>query len=107
MALTERRIARLAVGRHKDGGGLYLNVTPTGRRSWILRASVEGRRIDKGLGSYPAVSLQEARLLAQETIFQIRVNGLAPSPSKSAKTVTFREATRRAHAAFKADWRPS
>ena len=104
MALTERRIARLPAGRHKDVGGLYINVTSTGRRSWILRASVEGRRVDKGLGSYPAVSLQEARLLAQETIFQIRVNGLAPAPKP--KVVTFREATRRAHAAFKDDWRP-
>jgi hypothetical protein len=26
----------LKAGRHADGGNLYLNVTPTGARSWVL-----------------------------------------------------------------------
>ncbi len=45
--------------------GLYLQVLPTGARTWILRAMVAGRRRDMGLGGYPAVTLAQARDLAR------------------------------------------
>lgn len=44
-----------------DGGGLYLNVKPTGARSWILRVQVDKKRQDIGLGSADWLSLPEAR----------------------------------------------
>ena len=59
-------LARLAVakvnafanrGKHSDGGGLYLRVGPTGRKSWIQRITIDGRRREIGLGAYPTVSL--------------------------------------------------
>ena len=38
MALTERRIARVVKrGRVSDGHGLYLQITKSGVKSWILR----------------------------------------------------------------------
>jgi hypothetical protein len=38
MALTIRRLAKLTKpGRYLDGHGLYLQVGPTGARSWLLR----------------------------------------------------------------------
>ncbi|SLN09498.1 Prophage CP4-57 integrase [Roseovarius gaetbuli] len=55
-------------GRHAVGGasGLCLNITDTGAKSWILRTTVGIKRRHIGLGSYPEVSLAEAREKAQE-----------------------------------------
>lgn len=55
-------------GLHAVGGvsGLCLNLTDTGARSWILRAIVGTKRRHIGLGSYPEVSLAQARELALE-----------------------------------------
>ncbi len=52
-------------GRHGDGDGLYLTVAPAGTKSWVQRIVVQGRRRDIGLGPYPAVSLAQARSVAQ------------------------------------------
>jgi hypothetical protein len=53
-------------GRHSDGGGLYLNVTDTGARSWVFMWKVAGRRREMGLGSARDVPLARARELAVE-----------------------------------------
>ena len=49
-------------GRHTDGGGLYLYVSDSGARRWVLRIMVRGKRRDFGLGSAMVVSLAEALL---------------------------------------------
>lgn len=46
--------------------GLHLQITPTGARSWILRAMVAGKRTSMGLGSFPSVTLAQARERARE-----------------------------------------
>lgn len=53
-------------GRHPVGGvpGLKLQVTESGTRSWLLRATIAGKVCDVGLGSYPTVSLKVARKMA-------------------------------------------
>ncbi len=48
-------------GRYGDGNGLYLHIAPAGTKSWIMRVTLQGKRTDRGLGSYPAITLQEAR----------------------------------------------
>ena len=53
-------------GRHGDGNGLYLNVAPSGSKSWVQRIVIHGRRRDIGLGPYPAVSLARARDIAHD-----------------------------------------
>jgi integrase len=53
-------------GLLNDGDGLYLKVTAKGARSWIFRFKLGGRSRDMGLGSYPVVSLAEAREKAAE-----------------------------------------
>ncbi len=53
-----------APGRHGDAEGLYLNIAPSGTKSWVQRIVVDGRRRDIGLGSYNAVSLARAREIA-------------------------------------------
>ena len=62
MRLTAAKIKNLPAGKHSDGAnGLRLKVTKSGAKSWIQRLTVDGKRIERGLGSYPAVSLREAR----------------------------------------------
>lgn len=46
--------------------GLLVQVTPSGSKSWILRATIGGRRRDVGLGSYQDVTLAQARERARE-----------------------------------------
>jgi hypothetical protein len=59
-------VRKAEAGRHPDGGGLYLQVDPSGARRWILRTVARGRRRDFGLGSANLVSLAEAREKAIE-----------------------------------------
>ena len=35
MALTAKFVATAKPGRHLDADGLYLNVSPTGRKTWV------------------------------------------------------------------------
>jgi len=44
-----------------DGAGLRLRVRPDGSRTWIYRYRLAGKETSSGLGSYPQVSLQNAR----------------------------------------------
>ena len=112
MALTEKRIERLikegTPGRYQDSGGLYFRIAPGGSTGWLLRVRVNGRRVDRGLGGYPAVSLKEARVVAKTTYGALMQNGTTPSPPSPQPAVgamTLREATIQAHRTFKQDWR--
>jgi integrase len=63
--LTARQVATIRdTGRHADGGGLYLRVTPAGARSWVFMATTAGRRQEIGLGAAAALPLAAARELA-------------------------------------------
>lgn len=44
-----------------DGGGLSLRVRPTGAKNWVFIYWMNGRQRRMGLGSYPDVSLKQAR----------------------------------------------
>jgi hypothetical protein len=56
-----------APGYFHDGGGLYLQVSPGGGKSWILRYAMAGKRREMGLGPWPTVSLAAARQSAAES----------------------------------------
>lgn len=45
--------------------GLAISVATGGSRSWILRYQLAGRRRELGLGSYPSVTLANAREAAR------------------------------------------
>ena len=70
---------------HSVGGvsGLQLQITPTGGKSWILRTVAGTKRRSYGLGSYPAVSLKDARQNAQKIKEQIKA-GIDPIEEKRA-----------------------
>ena len=61
MKLTALQTKNAKPGRHSDGNGLYLLVSPAGSKSWVLRIQVDGRRRDFGLGALKEVSIAEAR----------------------------------------------
>lgn len=64
-------------GYHADGGGLYLQVTKSGARSWVFRYTIAGRQREMGLGGLDAVSLAEARGKAG-ACRKLRADGLDP-----------------------------
>lgn len=59
--LTAAKVKNAGAGKHEDGGGLRLVVSQTGAKKWVLRFTIDGRRREMGLGSYPDVSLADAR----------------------------------------------
>jgi heme exporter protein D len=54
-------------GRYADGNGLYLQVGPTGTKSWLFRYMINGRAREMGLGPVSLIPLAEARVAALET----------------------------------------
>jgi integrase len=55
-------------GAYEDGGGLRLVVEPSadedepcGSKHWVVRVSINGRRVNRGGGGFPDVSLEAAR----------------------------------------------
>lgn len=48
-------------GYYADGGGLYLQISPSGSRSWIFRFTIAGRAREMGLGPLSLISLAQAR----------------------------------------------
>jgi len=59
--LTARRVATAKPGKHSDGGNLYLIVSDTGSRKWVLRFTWRGSAKEMGLGSANDVPLADAR----------------------------------------------
>lgn len=53
-------------GKYSDGGGLWLYRRQDGGAQWVLRYTIHGRRHEMGLGSFPDVTLKEAREAAEE-----------------------------------------
>ena len=59
-------------GAYSDGYGLTLRIDARVNKRWVQRLTIGGRQRNLGLGSWPSVSLDEAREMAV----------LHPSPSR-------------------------
>ncbi len=94
--LTAKKVqGKLKPGMHNDGFGLYLRVSSTGGKSWILRCRVHGVKRDIGLGGISWVSLAEARKRAATKRAVARDGGDPLADSNRAKGIpTFEEAAR-------------
>lgn len=100
MALTVRGIKTLtAAGRYGDGGGLYLQITETGGRSWIFRYQVRGRERAMGLGPVRDFDLDEGRQRALRARQQLR-DGIDPIDAQKAERAASALAAAR-HMTFK------
>lgn len=122
MARKAKELSALEVGRlttpgyHFVGGvaGLILQVTDTTARSWILRATVGGRRRDIGLGGFPDVTLAGAREAARISREKIKA-GIDPVAERQAarstlaaavaSAMTFKQAAQKYIEANEAGWK--
>lgn len=105
MALSVRKVQTAKPGRHTDGQGLMLLVKASGARSWVLRYQIKGRRRDMGLGSWPEISLAQARERAMEARRAI-VLGQDPLIVKTeSRKLTFQDAAEALIAAKRDGWR--
>ena len=105
--LTALGVKKAGPGRHGDGSGLYLVVSDTGSRKWVLRIRVRGKRRDLGLGAATKVSLSEAREAGEDMRRAIR-RGKEPVAEKhrsSAVIPTFREAAVMVHQEHRPSWK--
>lgn len=60
--------------RYSDEKGLYLEVTPAGGRFWRLKYRFNGRESTLTIGSYPEISLAQARRARDEARIQLYSN---------------------------------
>ena len=63
---------RKVPGVHADGNGLTLRVSESGTKRWVRRVTIGGKQWNIGLGSYPSVSLADARETAIANLWAIR-----------------------------------
>jgi len=120
MARTIGKLTALAVNQAKrrgyygDGGGLFLQVSPGGAKSWVFRFKEAGKLREMGLGPTHTVSLAEARQKALECR-KARLDGRDPIEARraermhakldAAKAMTFVACAERYIASHKAGWR--
>jgi integrase len=67
-----------------DGGGLYLQISAYGTKSWVFRYTRHGKQREMGLGRESDFSLKEARERAKKCR-QLLVDGIDPLDAKQAK----------------------
>ena len=72
-----------------DAGGLFLLVQPSGGKLWRLKYRVDGREKKLGLGTYPDVSLAEARR-RRDDARELLAGGKDPSREKQRDKVRSR-----------------
>jgi integrase len=101
------------VQKHADGGGLFLYITPEGKKSWRMAYRFMGKQKLLVIGPYPAISLKEARDRREEAK-KLLVDNIDPSAAKRQAKVlaakaaknTFEAVAREWHEKFSYQWRP-
>ena len=67
MYLTDNKIKKLTKpGLYRADKSLYLRIRSSGCKSWIQRIMLDGKRTDLGLGPWPEIPVDEARIAALE-----------------------------------------
>lgn len=67
--LSPLKVAKLTIpGLYGDGNNLYLQIAPSGAKSWSFRFMLRGRSREMGLGPVAVISLAEARHLLLDGI---------------------------------------
>jgi integrase len=101
-------------GLYGDGAGLYLNVGPSGSKSWLFRFMLQGRAREMGLGPLHTIGLAEARERATAAR-KLRLDGIDPLSARQAEkarraeeaaaAVTFKRAAEGYVKAHRAAWK--
>lgn len=82
-----------------DGGGLYLEIAPTGGKLWRWKYRFGGKEKRLALGAYPAVSLADARERCAEAR-KLLAAGIDPSEQRKAKKAANNERAANSFAAL-------
>ncbi|MES2368604.1 MAG: integrase arm-type DNA-binding domain-containing protein [Pseudomonadota bacterium] len=118
MALSDLGVRNAKPGtkpvRMFDGGGLYLEITPSGGKLWRLKYRFGGKEKVLALGKYPEISLRDARERRDEAR-KLLANEVDPGENrkqqKDAKAVraanSFEVVAREWIAKFTPTWAPS
>jgi integrase len=86
-----------------DGGGMYLEVAPSGGKWWRLKYRTGGKEKRISLGVYPEVSLKDARD-RRENARRLLANGVDPSEHRQAEKWRHTEATANSFEAVALEW---
>ncbi len=93
MALNINKLSALGVskatkpGYHGDGGGLWLQVSASGAKSWIFRFTLARKQREMGLGAVHTVDLALARAKAKECRLLL-LDGKDPLEARNATKLT-------------------
>jgi integrase len=112
--LSARGVAtEIKPGLHADGGGLYLQISKSGAKSWLFKFSSAGKTREMGLGSLKTISLAEARRAAEtcrKTVYEgmdpieTRRQERASRSANAAQVHTFKECAERLMASKGPEW---
>jgi integrase len=92
-------------GRHADGGGLYLSISPNGGRRWVFLYRWHGKPTEIGFGSARDVTLARARDLASQARSKL-AGGVNPKDARRpSQGATFGECADRLIQAMRPSWR--
>jgi integrase len=115
--LTEMKIVKTKSGKKPftlfDGGGLFLLIAPQGGKMWRFKYSFQGKQNILALGTYPEISLKQARERREVARSQVANNidpGAVRKAQKHAKveeTETFEVIAREWHDRFISKWTES
>lgn len=95
-----------APGMYADGNGLYLKIDRNGKRRWVQRLVVQGKRRDLSLGSARLTTLADARDQAYENRKVARTGGdPVQARARAAATPTFETLARELHDILKQNLR--
>ena len=86
-----------------DGGGLYLEVAPSGGKWWRLKYRFGGKEKRLSLGVYPDVSLKEARQ-RREQARQLLAREIDPSEYRKAQRAAREERSTNSFEAVAREW---
>ena len=86
-----------------DGGGLYLEVTPTGSKYWRLKYRYSGKEKRLAIGVYPAVSPKQAREKVQDEKRKLS-EGRDPSTERRLQKILSQVAAENSFKAVALEW---
>ncbi|MCA1654397.1 MAG: Arm DNA-binding domain-containing protein, partial [Sphingomonadales bacterium] len=94
MPLTDTAIQKAKPGpkpaKMSDEKGLFLLVQPSGGKLWRLKYRIDGREQKLSLGTYPEVSLKDARRRRDEARSRL-ADGIDPAAAKKASAAAKRQ----------------
>ncbi len=99
MPLTDLQIKRFSPGekpyKRSDGGGLFIQVTPSGSKLWRMSYRFDGKQKLLSFGAYPYVTLASARKRRDnaKTLLAEGIDPMAVKKADKAKRIAETEHT--------------